>query len=48
MRHARTIRLVPDPAVPDPLKGRGTPWTIEHRFAVQTSESFDDGWGTLE
>ncbi|MEO6030446.1 MAG: PA0069 family radical SAM protein [Burkholderiaceae bacterium] len=30
------------------LKGRGTAWASEHRFATQTSERFDDGWGTLE
>lgn len=34
--------------MPDPLKGRGTPWAIEHRYAGQTSESFDDGWGTVD
>ena len=44
MRHSRSIELVPL----DPLKGRGTAWAIEHRFAKQTSESYDDGWGTLE
>ncbi len=31
-----------------PLKGRGTVWAIEHRFATQTSESLDDGWGSLQ
>jgi DNA repair photolyase len=31
-----------------PRKGRGTVWAIEHRFTRQPSESFDDGWGTLE
>ena len=30
------------------LKGRGTAWSIEHRFTSQHHESFDDGWGTLE
>ena len=44
MRHARTIELVPVTA----LKGRGTAWSIEHRFTKQASESYDDGWGTLE
>ena len=29
-------------------KGRGTVWAIEHRFSAHASESFDDGWGTLE
>jgi DNA repair photolyase len=32
----------------DPVKGRGTPWAIEHRFSSRTSESFDDGWGSLD
>jgi DNA repair photolyase len=31
-----------------PLKGRGTAWTLEHRFSKDRRESFDDGWGTLE
>jgi DNA repair photolyase len=44
MRHARTIDLVPAST----LKGRGTAWSIEHRFTKQGSESYDDGWGTLE
>jgi DNA repair photolyase len=48
MRHARTIKLVPDAALPDPLKGRGTPWAIEHRYTTRHHESFDDGWGTLD
>ncbi|CAG1017097.1 hypothetical protein BURC_01719 [Burkholderiaceae bacterium] len=48
MRHARTIRLIPTDPLPDPLKGRGTPWSIEHRFSAQTGEAFDDGWGSLE
>jgi len=48
MRHARTIKLVPEGPMPDPVKGRGTPWAITHRYAAQSSESFDDGWGTLD
>jgi DNA repair photolyase len=48
MRHARTIKLIPDDPLPDPVKGRGTPWAIEHRFSQRTSESFDDGWGSLD
>ena len=44
MRHSRSIDLVPI----QPVKGRGTVWAIEHRFARQTSEAYDDGWGTLE
>ncbi len=31
-----------------PLKGRGTVWALEHRFTRDHTESFDDGWGTLE
>ena len=38
------------PAMPqvEARKGRGTGWAIEHRYARQTSEHEDDGWGTLE
>lgn len=39
-----TLVLAPAAA----LKGRGTAWSIEHRFTSQHHESFDDGWGTLE
>ncbi len=31
-----------------PVKGRGTVWAMEHRFAGQSSEVLDDGWGTLQ
>ena len=48
MRHARTIQLVPEGPLPEPVKGRGTTWAIAHRYTVQSSESFDDGWGTLD
>ena len=44
MRHARTIELVPVAA----QKGRGAAWSIEHRYTKLASESYDDGWGTLE
>ena len=30
------------------LKGRGTVWAIEHRFTQQSTEAYDDGWGTLD
>ena len=30
------------------LKGRGTAWTIEHRYAKQARELEDDGWGSLD
>ena len=29
-------------------KGRGTVWSIEHRFNTQARSDFDDGWGTLD
>jgi DNA repair photolyase len=32
----------------EPQKGRGTVWAIQHRFAPQLSEAYDDGWGTLD
>jgi DNA repair photolyase len=40
----------PPPSLPElnPIKGRGTSWSIAHRYTRQPSESFDDGWGTLE
>ena len=44
MRHSRSIELIPIQAI----KGRGSAWAIEHRFARQTSESVDDGWGSLD
>jgi DNA repair photolyase len=31
-----------------PIKGRGTSWTIVHRYAAHARDAFDDGWGTLE
>ncbi|KQW36436.1 radical SAM protein [Rhizobacter sp. Root404] len=31
-----------------PTKGRGTVWAIEHRYAKQLTEAYDDGWGTLD
>lgn len=34
--------------MPNPMKGRGTSWAIEHRYSKQTNESFDDGWGSLD
>ncbi len=38
----------PEEAARPPVKGRGTVWAIEHRYARQGNESYDDGWGTLE
>ena len=48
MRHARSIPLIPEGPLPEPVKGRGTTWAIEHRYNRLASETFDDGWGTLE
>ena len=31
-----------------PLKGRGTTWAIENRYAKTNGEAFDDGWGSLD
>ena len=44
-----TMKFQADPAMPlpPPIKGRGTVWAIEHRFARDDRESVDDGWGTL-
>jgi DNA repair photolyase len=30
------------------VKGRGTIWAIEHRFAAHAREAWDDGWGSLD
>jgi DNA repair photolyase len=38
----------PEEAARGPVKGRGTVWAIEHRYARSSGESYDDGWGTLE
>ena len=38
----------PEEQARPPVKGRGTVWAIEHRYARHGSESYDDGWGTLE
>src|SRR5512145_3227475 len=49
----RTVPIVPvagDPASPAdrPVKGRGTTWALEHRFAGWQREPEDDGWGGLD
>ncbi len=51
----RSQRIISRDEAPSPLldarapaKGRGTTWAIEHRYSRRASESFDDGWGTLE
>ena len=33
---------------PASLKGRGTAWTMPHRFSKELHEAVDDGWGSLE
>ena len=38
----------PEEQARGPVKGRGTVWAIEHRYASRAGESYDDGWGTLE
>ena len=38
----------PEEQARGPVKGRGTVWAIENRYARRGSESYDDGWGTLE
>ncbi len=45
MHGKRSIPLVSSTSAP--IKGRGTPWAIEHRFSAQSADAFDDGWGTL-
>jgi DNA repair photolyase len=49
------VRRFPPSVVASPItlvrgaiKGRGTTWAIEHRFASDTRDDFDDGWGTLD
>ena len=32
----------------EPVKGRGTPWSLAHRFSSEDREAYDDGWGTLD
>ena len=49
---SRTISRTEAPraesAAASPLKGRGTTWAIDHRYAGRAAESYDDGWGTLD
>jgi DNA repair photolyase len=47
-RISRDERPSPVLAAQSPQKGRGTIWAIEHRYARTSSESYDDGWGTLD
>jgi DNA repair photolyase len=47
---SKRIPVQPPADLPQPgvRKGRGTAWAIEHRYTIQATESWDDGWGTLE
>ena len=40
--------ITPTPVAAAPRKGRGTVWSIEHRFASTHRDTHDDGWGTLD
>lgn len=40
-----TVKVTPiQPAVPSPIKGRGTPLRIAHRYERDQREAVDDGW----
>ena len=30
------------------VKGRGTAWSLAHRFSREDRQAYDDGWGTLD
>ena len=38
----------PQPAAAPLLKGRGTGWSLAHRFSRDERLAYDDGWGTLD
>ena len=38
----------PQPAAAPLLKGRGTAWSLAHRFCKDERLAYDDGWGTLD
>ncbi len=48
MQSLPTVATVPLVALRRDIKGRGTDWSIRHRFAADTREPFDDGWGTVD
>ena len=54
MKHRRSIDLSAPPAGASAalpvaaFKGRGTAWSITHRYSATDSEAFDDGWGDPE
>ncbi len=38
----------PQPAAAPLVKGRGTAWSLAHRFSKDERAAYDDGWGTLD
>ena len=38
----------PPSQIASALKGRGTVWALQHRFAKDVREDIDDDWGSLE
>lgn len=54
MKHPKRIHIQGHPDARDPaalsggIKGRGTAWALEPRFARSSREAHDDGWGTLD
>jgi DNA repair photolyase len=38
----------PPAQIASALKGRGTVWALQHRFAKDVREDIDDGWGSLD
>ena len=38
----------PQPAAAPLLKGRGTAWSLAHRFSKDERLAYDDGWGSLD
>ena len=50
MRHRKSISLIESAPLlpPEAAKGRGTTWSIAHRFSVAQHVEVDDGWGSLD
>ena len=40
--------IKPSVQIASALKGRGTVWALQHRFAQDVREDVDDGWGSLD
>jgi DNA repair photolyase len=38
----------PPSRIASALKGRGTVWALQHRFATDVREDIDDGWGSFD